>query len=112
VRGYFQDHPSDEPFFLGKPMARKGKLEKENLEQNQESGSRKGSGRDRMAFTPGRELGDRIRNFIYWTPGASLNQFLLEAAQREIERMEKILNQGKPWPVRKGQLKPGRPISS
>jgi hypothetical protein len=70
-----------------------------------------GTARERMAFSPSADLAERVRNYIYWTPGASLNQFIIEAVQKELERLEKELNKGKPWPPRSGRLQPGRPIS-
>jgi hypothetical protein len=70
-----------------------------------------GKKRDRMAFDPGDDLSERIRNYAYWTPGATLNEFLFAAAQKEIAHLERTLNGGKPWPPRRSELKPGRKMS-
>src|SRR5947209_5298157 len=69
-----------------------------------EAGAKK---RDRMAFDPGDDLAERIRNYVYWTPGANVNGFLVEAARKEMDRLEQELNDGKPWPPRHGPLKTG-----
>lgn len=70
-----------------------------------------GKKRDRMAFDPGDELSERIRNYVYWTPGATVNEFLFTAAQKEIALLERTLNGGKPWPPRRSELKPERKMS-
>lgn len=64
----------------------------------------------KMGFVPDEALAERILNHLYWTPGASLQEFLEEAARREIDRQERQHHDGKPWPPRKGRLKPGRRI--
>ena len=56
------------------------------------------------------ELIERVRDAVYWTPGATMAGFFEEALKRHLEQLEK--KRGKPFPHRSGQLKTGRPIKS
>jgi hypothetical protein len=56
------------------------------------------------------ELTERVRDAVYWTPGATLAGFFEEALKRHLEHLEK--KRGEPFPHRSGQLKTGRPIKS
>ena len=54
------------------------------------------------------DLLDRIRNAVYWTPGMTLTDFAISAFTEEVGRMEK--DRRKPFPSRKRELRPGRPM--
>jgi hypothetical protein len=47
---------------------------------------------------PRATLAERLTNYFANVAGVSPHQFLLEAVEKEIERREKDLNGGKPWP--------------
>jgi hypothetical protein len=42
-------------------------------------------------------LAERVQNYLRSVPGASPEQFLLEAVRKEIDHRERKLNRGKPW---------------
>ena len=56
------------------------------------------------------ELIERVRDAVYWTPGATLAGFFEDALKRHLEQLEK--KRGEAFPHRSGQLKTGRPLKS
>lgn len=62
--------------------------------------------RERLTAQLPRELIERARNAVYWTPGLTLAG-LTEAA---LEKFLNELEQGKPFPPRQRELKAGRPV--
>lgn len=62
----------------------------------------------RLTVHVSQELNDRLKNAVYWSPGltlASVAENALEAAVRKLEKAN-----GEPFPVRKTELKGGRPL--
>lgn len=54
------------------------------------------------------DLQDRLRDAVYWTPGATLSGLVEEAIREKLDRMED--EREEPFPSREEELKPGRPI--
>lgn len=64
----------------------------------------------RMTFHLPRELMDRLRNAVYWTPaGVTLSGMAREALEAAVEEIEDRLNDGERFPDRDADLKGGRP---
>ncbi len=59
-------------------------------------GSKKGLTRTSVQIEE--DLMERLRNAVYWTPGASLNRVFLEGAEMLVDALEK--QNGKPFPKR------------
>lgn len=55
------------------------------------------------------ELAERIKNYVWHTPGQSLARFGEEALAKAIDEVEAV--NGGPYPPRTGQLTPGRKFS-
>jgi hypothetical protein len=62
-------------------------------------------GRSRITFILSDEAADRLRDAVYWTPGANLSGFVEEAITEKIARLER----DKPFPKRPKELRAGRP---
>ncbi|MGK7935842.1 MAG: hypothetical protein AB4206_08595 [Xenococcaceae cyanobacterium] len=68
-----------------------------------------------MAISRGRltvklpaEVIERLRNAVYWTPGATVAGLTASAISQYIDQME--AERGEPFPPRKEELKTGRPF--
>lgn len=64
--------------------------------------------KERTTFQVSVELLERVRNAVYWTPGATVSGLMQDALEGELARLEK--KRGEPFPPRAGDLKTGRPI--
>lgn len=64
--------------------------------------------RERVTFLLSSELVDRLRDAVYWTPGATLAGIVTESLGRTIDGMERA--RGEHFPRRKRPLKAGRPV--
>lgn len=54
------------------------------------------------------EVIQRVKAAVYWTPGLTLAALAEEAFTKAVDRLEK--ERGKPFEIRTGPLKTGRPI--
>lgn len=65
--------------------------------------------KERVTFQLSVDLIERVRDVVYWTPGATMSGFIEEALTAQLGRAEK--NRGEPFPSRDGaQVKTGRPL--
>lgn len=62
----------------------------------------------RMGANVPMSLKERVDNAAYWVPGLTVSQIVEDALEKEIKKIEKELNQGKPFEPMK-QFKFGRP---
>ncbi len=54
------------------------------------------------------DLIERVKNAVYWTPGLTLASLGEKALAKVVDQMEK--KQGKPFALRRAELKGGRPL--
>ena len=66
------------------------------------------TGKGRLTFYLSIDLIERLKNYVYWTPGMNLAKFAEEALTDRIDQIEK--QNGKPFPPREGNLTAGRPM--
>ena len=66
--------------------------------------------KERATFQLPIDLVERVRDAVYWTPGATMSGFMEEALRAHLERIEK--KNGRSFPSRPGKLKTGRPIKT
>lgn len=64
--------------------------------------------KDRMTVQINREVIERVKDAVYWTPGLTVAQLTEEALEHALDRLEK--KNGKTFEKRKSELKPGRPV--
>ena len=64
--------------------------------------------KERLTVNLPRELAERARNAVYWTPGLTLAALAEEALLKALARLEK--ENGGPFRHRNGKLPAGRPI--
>ena len=64
--------------------------------------------KERMTGQMSREVIERVKDAVYWTPGLTVAQLTEEALENALDRLEK--KNGKTFEKRKSELKPGRPI--
>jgi len=55
-----------------------------------------------------KNIAEKARDVVFWTPGATLASFVEEAIEEAIKRKEK--SRGEPFPNRSGKLPTGRPL--
>lgn len=55
------------------------------------------------------EIMQRVRNVVFYTPGATVTSFVEQALLHEVERLEK--ERGEAFPQATGKVKTGRPLS-
>lgn len=55
-----------------------------------------------------RELTERMRNAVYWTPGSTMGLMAEKAIDLYLLNLEKHI--GEPFPVRESKLKVGRKV--
>jgi hypothetical protein len=66
--------------------------------------------KERATFQLPIDLIEKVRDAVYWTPGATMAGFMEDALRAHIERTEK--KNGRSFPSRSGKLKTGRPIKT
>ena len=64
--------------------------------------------KERITLHLTKQLIERMKNCVYWTPGLTLAALGEEALQEKIEAIEK--KRGEPFPPRSGRLPVGRPM--
>lgn len=64
--------------------------------------------RERLTAQIPREIIERARNAVYWTPGLTLAGLTEIAIEKLLDELEE--KQGKPFPQRPTELKAGRPV--
>lgn len=64
--------------------------------------------KERMTVQMSREVIERVKDAVYWTPGLTVAQLTEEALEHALDRLEK--KNGKTFEKRKSELKPGRPL--
>lgn len=64
--------------------------------------------KERCTLRISRDLLDKLRDAVYWTPGLTLGALAEEALRTCIHDIEQ--SRGEPFPPRAGNLKPGRPV--
>ena len=64
-------------------------------------------GRERLTVKLSANLIDRLRNAVYWTPGATIAGVVEQCLTHSIDAMER--KRGSQFPVREEDLRPGRP---
>lgn len=65
-------------------------------------------GKQPYSFTLPFELVDKLRDVVFWTPGANMSNLAEEALNDLIKRME--AERGEPFPRRTSKIGTGRPI--
>lgn len=55
------------------------------------------------------DLLERMRNFVYWTPGLTMNSLVEESLEERMKVLES--QQGESFPQRTKQLQPGRKVA-
>ena len=65
-------------------------------------------GKERVTFQLPVALIERVRDAVYWTPGATMAALMEAALSDHLERLEK--RRGQPFERRGGALRTGRPI--
>lgn len=78
----------------------------EALETGLESSSK--TEKQRVTFQLSKEVTERARNAVYWTPGLTMSGLAEEALKRELKRLEE--KRGMPFSERAQELKAGRPV--
>jgi hypothetical protein len=61
----------------------------------------------RLTITLPLDLLDRMRNSVYWTPQLTVAGLVEDAVEARLREMEDV--NGRPYPKRPQELKPGRP---
>ncbi len=56
-------------------------------------------------------LVERVRDAVYWQPDLTLASFAERSLEEGLKKLQMERNKGEPFPVRKGELKGGRPIA-
>jgi hypothetical protein len=64
--------------------------------------------KERATFMLSADVMDRLRNVVFWTPGATMSELVEQAISRAVEREEK--ERGEPFPRRTRTLLSGRPV--
>ena len=78
-------------------------------ESSRQAGKAKAKARKiRATFHLLEDLFDRARDAAYWTPGLTLSGLCEAGLRSEIADLEQ--KRGEPFPKRKSDLKPGRPV--
>ena len=54
------------------------------------------------------KLIERVKNAVYWTPGLTMSSLSEMALKKIVDKLERQC--GEPFPHRKEELKPGRPV--
>lgn len=85
-----------------------GEEETEDVEQPEEERSYDPDAKSRITFNLTNELIERMKNAVYATPHERLTHFAERALWQEL--LEKEKENGGPFPERKGNLPPGRPM--
>ena len=71
----------------------------------------KGERKLRYTFHLPAGLVERMRDAVYWQPDLTLASCAERALKEGLEKLQTERNDGKAFPVRKGELKGGRPIA-
>ena len=66
--------------------------------------------KERVTFQLPTETIERVRNAVFWTPGATMGAIMEEAVSVYLDQLEK--RRGEPFPTRSGALKTGRPVKA
>lgn len=66
--------------------------------------------RERMSFYISSELGEGLRNAVAAVPRLTLASIAEDALRAQLHKLEKLYNDGKPFPARETSLKPGRRV--
>jgi hypothetical protein len=66
--------------------------------------------KERCTLRLSRELMDKLRDAVYWTPGLTLGSLAEQALRSCIEEIEE--GRGEPFPRRTSNLRPGRPVKA
>src|SRR5690242_17719802 len=64
--------------------------------------------KERVTFKLPLDLIERIRDVVYWTPGATMARLLEDALATHLEKLER--ERGSTFPRRSGAIRTGRPI--
>ena len=66
--------------------------------------------KERCTLRLSRDLMDKLRDAVYWTPGLTLGALAEDALRSCIRDIEQ--SRGEPFPPRAGNLRPGRPVKA
>src|ERR1700758_4602530 len=66
--------------------------------------------KERVTFKLSLDLIERIRDAVYWTPGATMTRLMEEALTAYLEKLER--NRGNAFPRRTGAVRTGRPVKN
>jgi hypothetical protein len=80
---------------------------KKQISQKQESLPERSRIKERMTVQIDQSVIQRVKDVVYWER-LTVAQFTEEALETALKRLEKL--KGEPYPKRKAELKPGRPI--
>jgi hypothetical protein len=64
--------------------------------------------KERMTVQMSRNIIERVKDAVYWTPGLTVAQLTEEALEHALDMLEK--KNGKPFDKRRSELRPGRPL--
>lgn len=64
--------------------------------------------KNRLTVQISEEVIEKLKDAVYWTPGATLADFAEQALLNHVNALEK--ERGQAFPKRSGQLKTGRPM--
>jgi hypothetical protein len=64
--------------------------------------------KERVTFKLDVSLIERIRDVVYWTPGATMARLIEDALTDHLEKLER--ERGSSFPKRSGAVRTGRPI--
>lgn len=64
--------------------------------------------KSRLTINLSVDLIERVKNSVYWTPGLTMSSLSEKALIKAVDSLEK--KNGEPFPHRKEELRPGRPV--
>lgn len=66
--------------------------------------------KERCTLRLSRDLMDKLRDAVYWTPGLTLGSLAEQALRSCLDEIEE--GRGEPFPPRASNLRPGRPVKA
>lgn len=83
-------------------------LRAKKAKQQQEEYQAQAVEKERLTVYLTKELVEKVKNIVYWTPGLTLGAFAHEALEREVAKREQ--KNGGTFAPRQSRLKAGRPM--
>ena len=114
IRNELMDQLDDSPFGLLTTPSPTKELNGETSDKPRSNTTKKSKEvkidnlKERMTVQMSREVIERVKDAVYWTPGLTIAQLTEEALVHALDLLEK--KNGKAFEKRKSELKPGRPV--